>query len=30
MTYSHATDVLGILLSRIEGKEFHKVLAERI
>ena len=30
MTYSHATDVLGILLSRIEGKPFHQVLAERI
>lgn len=30
MRYSHATDVLGILLSRIEGKELHKVLSERI
>ena len=30
MRYSHATDVLGILLSRIEGKDFHKVLSERI
>ncbi|MBV9513996.1 MAG: beta-lactamase family protein [Mycobacteriaceae bacterium] len=30
MTYSHATDVLGIMLSRIEGKELHEVLAERI
>jgi CubicO group peptidase (beta-lactamase class C family) len=30
LTYSHATDVLGILLSRIEGKPFHQVLDERI
>jgi CubicO group peptidase (beta-lactamase class C family) len=30
MTYSHATDVLGIILSRIEGKKLHDVLAERI
>jgi CubicO group peptidase (beta-lactamase class C family) len=30
MTYSHATDVLGIILSRIEGKELHEVLTERI
>jgi CubicO group peptidase (beta-lactamase class C family) len=30
MTYSHATDVLGIILSRIEGKQLHEVLAERI
>jgi CubicO group peptidase (beta-lactamase class C family) len=30
MTYSHATDVLGIILSRIEGKKLHEVLAERI
>jgi CubicO group peptidase (beta-lactamase class C family) len=30
LTYSHATDVLGIILSRIECKELHEVLAERI
>jgi CubicO group peptidase (beta-lactamase class C family) len=30
LTYSHATDVLGILMSRIEGKPLHDVLAERI
>jgi CubicO group peptidase (beta-lactamase class C family) len=30
LTYSHATDVLGVLLSRIEGKPFHQVLDERI
>jgi CubicO group peptidase (beta-lactamase class C family) len=30
LTYSHATDVLGFLLSRIEGKPVHQVLAERI
>lgn len=30
MTYSHATEVLGIILSRIEGKNLHEVLAERI
>jgi CubicO group peptidase (beta-lactamase class C family) len=30
MTYSHATDVLGIALSRIEGKPLSQVLAERI
>jgi CubicO group peptidase (beta-lactamase class C family) len=30
LTYSHATDVLGILVSRIEGKPLHQVLAERI
>ncbi|UXA20199.1 serine hydrolase [Mycobacterium sp. SMC-4] len=30
LTYSHATDVLGILLSRIEGKPLSQVLAERI
>jgi CubicO group peptidase (beta-lactamase class C family) len=30
LTYSHATDVLGIALSRIEGKPLAKVLAERI
>ena len=30
MTYSHATEVLGIILSRIEGKELHEVLAKRI
>jgi CubicO group peptidase (beta-lactamase class C family) len=30
MTYSHATDVLGIALSRIEGKPLGDVLAARI
>jgi CubicO group peptidase (beta-lactamase class C family) len=30
LTYSHATEVLGIMLSRIEGKKLHEVLAERI
>jgi CubicO group peptidase (beta-lactamase class C family) len=30
LTYSHATDVLGIALSRIEGKPLAEVLADRI
>lgn len=30
LTYSHATDVLGIVLSRIEGKPLQTVLADRI
>jgi CubicO group peptidase (beta-lactamase class C family) len=30
LTYSHATDVLGIALSRIEGKSLSDVLADRI
>jgi CubicO group peptidase (beta-lactamase class C family) len=30
LTYSHATDVLGILVSRIEGKSLHTVLTERV
>jgi CubicO group peptidase (beta-lactamase class C family) len=30
LTYSHATEVLGIMLSRIEGKKLHEVLAEQI
>ena len=30
ITYSHATEVLGIALSRIEGKPLHTVLDERI
>ena len=30
LTYSHATDVLGILVSRVAGKPLHEVLAERI
>ncbi|MGV0801873.1 serine hydrolase domain-containing protein, partial [Mycolicibacterium elephantis] len=30
MTYSNATDVLGIILERIEGKSLHDVLTERI
>jgi CubicO group peptidase (beta-lactamase class C family) len=30
VTYSHSIDVLGVLVSRIEGKPFHRVLDERI
>ena len=30
VTYSHATDVVGVLVSRIAGKPFHQVLDERI
>jgi len=30
LTYSHATEVLGIAVSRIEGKPLHTVLDERI
>jgi CubicO group peptidase (beta-lactamase class C family) len=30
LTYSHSTDVLGILLSRIEGKPLQDVLADRV
>ncbi len=30
LTYSNATDVLGILLERIEGKSLQDVLAERV
>lgn len=30
VTYSHGIDVLGIVISRIEGKPFHQVLEERI
>lgn len=30
LTYSHAIDVIGVLLARIEGKPFHQVLDERI
>ncbi len=30
MTYSHGTEVLGILLSRLEGKSLQAVLSERI
>ena len=30
VTYSHAIDVLGVLLARIEGKPCHQVLEERI
>ena len=30
LTYSHATEVLGIILSRIEGKSLQTVLSERI
>ncbi len=30
VTYSHGIDVVGVLVSRIEGKPFHQVLDERI
>ncbi len=30
VTYSHSTDVLGVIVSRIEGKPFYQVLDERI
>lgn len=30
LTYSHATDVLGIVLSRLEGKPLSEILTERI
>ena len=30
LTYSHSTEVLGIILSRVEGKSLQEVLAERI
>jgi len=30
LTYSQATEVLGIALSRIEGKPLHRVIAERV
>lgn len=30
LTYSHAIDVLGVLISRIEGKPYYQVLDERI
>jgi CubicO group peptidase (beta-lactamase class C family) len=30
LTYSHAIDVLGVLLSRIEDKPFHRILDERV
>lgn len=30
VTYSHAIDVVGVLVSRIEGKPFHQVLEEHI
>ncbi|OHU84636.1 serine hydrolase domain-containing protein, partial [Mycobacterium talmoniae] len=30
VTYSHGIDVLGVLLSRIEGKPFYRVLDDRI
>jgi CubicO group peptidase (beta-lactamase class C family) len=30
LTYSHATEVLGIILSRIEGRPLHEILTERI
>jgi CubicO group peptidase (beta-lactamase class C family) len=30
LTYGHSTDVVGVLLSRIEGKPFDQVLDERI
>ena len=30
VTYSHAIDLLGVIVSRIEGKPFHQVLDERV
>ena len=30
LTYGHSTDVVGVLVSRVEGKPFHQVLDERI
>jgi len=30
VTYSHAIDVLGVIVSRIEGKPFYQVLDERV
>lgn len=30
VTYSHATDLLGVIASRVEGKPFYQVLDERI
>ena len=30
VTYSHATDLLGVIVSRVEDKPFHQVLDERI
>ncbi|GAB7150455.1 hypothetical protein LRC537489_37030 [Mycobacterium riyadhense] len=30
VTYSHATDVLGVIVSRIEDKPFYRVLDERV
>jgi CubicO group peptidase (beta-lactamase class C family) len=30
LTYSHAIDVLGVIVSRIDGKPFHQALDERI
>ena len=30
LTYSHATDVLGFMLARVEGKPLHEVLSSRI
>jgi CubicO group peptidase (beta-lactamase class C family) len=30
VTYSHATDVLGVIASRVEGRPFHQVLDERV
>jgi CubicO group peptidase (beta-lactamase class C family) len=30
VTYSHAIDVLGVIVSRIEGKPFHQALDERV
>jgi len=30
VTYSHAIDVLGVIVSRIGGKPFHQVLEERV
>ncbi|OOK65035.1 beta-lactamase family protein [Mycobacterium kansasii] len=30
VTYSHAIDVLGVIVSRVEDKPFHQVLDERV
>ena len=30
VTYSHSTDLFGVIASRIEGKPFHQVLDERV
>jgi CubicO group peptidase (beta-lactamase class C family) len=30
ITYSHSTDLLGVIASRVDGKPFHQVLDERV